>query len=136
MDEEINFKINNQDKNRNNVKNKNIAKSDNVSADKNEKNDTNKTDALEEKENMQYHIINNEKILSINKENKILNNEIESLKFNNNLQNINQSIFENPETNLRNLFVIEELIVAYNKFDDNMNKKEIIRGILQNLSNE
>jgi len=43
---------------------------------------------------------------------------------------------DNSPTHLKNLFVIEELNLAYNKFEDNNNKKEIIRGILQNLSPE
>ncbi len=76
----------------------------------------------------------NESNLSSNRENEF-NNNLEN--FNNILENQNNYIkYENSPSHLKNLFVIEELILAFNKFEDNNNKKEIIKGILQHLSNK
>lgn len=55
----------------------------------------------------------------------------------NDINNINHILNENSASdNLKIHLTLEQLILSYNKFEDNNNKKEIIGGIIQPLSTE
>ena len=53
----------------------------------------------------------------------------------NDLDNNNHIIEDIPE-DLNVHLLLEQLIMAYNQFDDNDNKKQIMGGIIQNLKTE
>jgi hypothetical protein len=91
----------------------------------------NLNDSINKTEN--YKIENNdENNYEFDKNHNNFNNLTPSYDFDNN----NHIIEKNSSENLKIHLTFEQLIMAYNQFEDNNNKKEIIGGIIQNLSSE
>jgi hypothetical protein len=155
MEDEINFKQKKNENDNNEINYNNNLNRNNAFENKNKKpltnitNNNNQTKNSEETKNFQNTNLNDIAIFH-NIPNNIINNNLNESdfsnnrenEFNNNFENLNVESqsnyihYENSPGHLKNLFIIEELIMAFNKFEDNNNKKEIIKGILQHLSNE